>query len=229
MGGAAARASIYFSVIDTELVPLKQMAVRLPRAMSKPAVSPFRYFNSSPEVIRLVMMMYVRYPLSLRNVEDLLFERGIDICHETVKLWWKRLGPPTFALIDFEEIDRMITKIYRRAMTMVRPLLVCAFVMAGIAPARAGTQSETNIFQLVPGTGAFAFLMTGGTRASVPSCASANPNSWVVDVSTPQGQALAASIMTAFATGKKIYIQGTGACPAFNPATEQVFFVAVTY
>ena len=46
--------------------------------------NPFWYFNSSPEVIRLVVMMYVRFPLSLRNVEDLLFERGIDICHETV-------------------------------------------------------------------------------------------------------------------------------------------------
>ena len=49
--------------------------------------NPFRWFDSSPEVIRLVVMMYVRYPLSLRNVEDLLFERGIDICHETVRLW----------------------------------------------------------------------------------------------------------------------------------------------
>ena len=48
--------------------------------------NPFRYFNSSPEVIRLVVMMYVRYPLSLRNVEDLLAERGIDISHETVEL-----------------------------------------------------------------------------------------------------------------------------------------------
>ena len=43
--------------------------------------NPFRYFNSSPEVIRLVVMMYVRHPLSLRNVEDLLAERGIDISH----------------------------------------------------------------------------------------------------------------------------------------------------
>jgi putative transposase len=55
--------------------------------------SPFRYFNSSPEVIRLVVMMYVRYPLSLRNVEDLLAERGIDISHETVRFWWNRFGP----------------------------------------------------------------------------------------------------------------------------------------
>jgi len=46
--------------------------------MSK-AENPFRYFNSSPEVIRLVVLMYVRFPLSLRNVEDLLFERGVDI------------------------------------------------------------------------------------------------------------------------------------------------------
>ena len=55
----------------------------------KPA-GPFLYFNSSPEVIRLVVMMYVRFPLSLRNVEDLLFERGINICHETVRMWWNR-------------------------------------------------------------------------------------------------------------------------------------------
>ena len=55
--------------------------------------NPFLYFNSSPEVIRLAVMMYVRYPLSLRQVEDLLFERGIDICHETVRFWWNRFGP----------------------------------------------------------------------------------------------------------------------------------------
>jgi putative transposase len=55
--------------------------------------TPFRYFNSSPEVIRLAVMMYVRYPLSLRNVEDLLAERGIDISHETVRFWWNRFGP----------------------------------------------------------------------------------------------------------------------------------------
>lgn len=58
----------------------------------KPA-SPFRYFNSSPEVIRLVIMMYVKYPLSLQNVEDLLHERGIDIGHETVRFRWQRFGP----------------------------------------------------------------------------------------------------------------------------------------
>ncbi len=56
--------------------------------------NPFRYFNSSPEIIRLAVMMYIRYPLSLRQVEDLLFERGIDICHETIRFWWNRLPAP---------------------------------------------------------------------------------------------------------------------------------------
>jgi putative transposase len=55
--------------------------------------SPFRYFKTSPEVIRLAVMMYIRFPLSLRNVEDLLHERGIDICNETVRFWWHRSGP----------------------------------------------------------------------------------------------------------------------------------------
>jgi len=54
---------------------------------------PFKYFKSSPEIIRLAVMLYVRFPLSLRNVEDLLHERGIDISHETVRYWWNRFGP----------------------------------------------------------------------------------------------------------------------------------------
>jgi len=55
--------------------------------------NPFLYFNTSPEIIRLALMMYVRFPLSLRNVEDLLHECGNDICHESVRHWWNRFGP----------------------------------------------------------------------------------------------------------------------------------------
>ena len=76
-------------------------------ARQKRTNDPFRYFDSSPEVIRLVVVMYVRYPLSLRNVEDLLFDRGIDICHETVRLWWNRFGPMFAAEIRRKRVDRM--------------------------------------------------------------------------------------------------------------------------
>lgn len=73
--------------------------------MTKP--SPFRYFKTSPEIIRLAVMLYVRYPLSLRNVEDLLHERGIDICHETVRFRWNRFGPMFVAEIRRRRVKRM--------------------------------------------------------------------------------------------------------------------------
>src|ERR1700756_3811366 len=76
--------------------------------------NPFRYFNSSPEIIRLVVMMYVRYPLSLRDVEDLLAERGIDISHETVRLWWNRFGPMFAAEIRKKRVNRMRAHTHRR-------------------------------------------------------------------------------------------------------------------
>ncbi|UAK25553.1 IS6 family transposase [Sphingomonas nostoxanthinifaciens] len=71
------------------------------------SASPFRHFNSSPEVIRLVVMMYVRFPLSLRNVEDLLFERGIGVSHETVRHWWNRFGPLFASDIRRQRASRM--------------------------------------------------------------------------------------------------------------------------
>ena len=67
--------------------------------------SPFRYFKTSPEVIRLAVMMYIRFPLSLRNVKDLLHERGIDICHETVRFWWNRFGPMFAAKIRKHRVN----------------------------------------------------------------------------------------------------------------------------
>ena len=69
--------------------------------------SPFRYFKTSPEIIRLALMMYVRFPLSLRNVEDLLHERGIDICNETVRFRWNRFGPMFAAEIRRNRVSRM--------------------------------------------------------------------------------------------------------------------------
>jgi len=76
--------------------------------------NPFRYFNISSEIIRLTVMMYIRYPLSLRQVEDLLFERGIDICHETVRFWWNRFGPMFATKIRKRRVQRRSYSNWRR-------------------------------------------------------------------------------------------------------------------
>jgi len=52
-------------------------------------------------------MMYVRFPLSLRNVEDLLAEHRIDVCHETVRHWWNRFGPLFAADVRCQRVNRM--------------------------------------------------------------------------------------------------------------------------
>ena len=67
--------------------------------------NPFRFFKTSPEVIRLAVMLYIRYPLSLRQVEDLLFERGIDISHKSVRYWWNRFGSKFAAEIRKRRIN----------------------------------------------------------------------------------------------------------------------------
>jgi putative transposase len=54
---------------------------------------PFQFLETSPEIIRLAIMMYVRFPLSLRQDENLLRESVVDIYHETVCAWWNRFSP----------------------------------------------------------------------------------------------------------------------------------------
>ena len=75
--------------------------------------SPFKYFKTSPEIIRLAVMLYIRFPLSLRNVEDLLHERGVDVSHETVRYWWHRFGPKFAAEIRKRRIEGMKSSHWR--------------------------------------------------------------------------------------------------------------------
>ena len=71
-------------------MPLEGLAISYP---AMPNQLSFRYFKTSPEIIQLAVMLYVRFPLSLRNVEDLLHERGVDVSYESVRYWWYRFGP----------------------------------------------------------------------------------------------------------------------------------------
>ena len=50
--------------------------------------SPFRCFKTHPEIIRLAVMLNVRFPLSLLNVDDLLLELGIVLCQSEVTYFW---------------------------------------------------------------------------------------------------------------------------------------------
>jgi hypothetical protein len=76
--------SLFKSNLETVIVRANLhengIVVEQPTGMIIPI--PFCYFKTSPEIIRLAVMMYIRFTLSLRNAEGLLHERGIDISHE---------------------------------------------------------------------------------------------------------------------------------------------------
>ena len=82
--------------------------------------SPFRYFKTSPEVIRLAEMLYVRFPLSLRNVVDLLHERVVDVSHKTVRFWWNRFGPMFgTVLVHYRTIEHAPSSCLQRCLSSI--------------------------------------------------------------------------------------------------------------
>jgi putative transposase len=75
--------------------------------------SPFKHFKTTHEIIRLAVMLYFRFPRSLRNVEDLLHEQGVDIDHETARFWWHQFGPMFASEIRKRWIEGMRTSLWQ--------------------------------------------------------------------------------------------------------------------
>ncbi|WP_412176246.1 IS6 family transposase [Lentibacter sp. XHP0401] len=75
--------------------------------MSNDKVLSFSLFQNLPWDLLLAVMLYVRFPLSLRNIEDLLHEQGIDVSHETIRFWWNRFGPIFAGKIRRRRVQQM--------------------------------------------------------------------------------------------------------------------------
>ena len=58
---------------------------------SRPAI--FKWRQTAPELILCAVRWYLRYSLSLRDVEELLAERGLEADHTTIWRWVQRYGP----------------------------------------------------------------------------------------------------------------------------------------
>ena len=59
----------------------------------------FKRHRFHPDIIRQAVWLYYRFTLSLRDVEDLLAERGIDLTYETIRCWSDKFGPAIAANI----------------------------------------------------------------------------------------------------------------------------------
>ena len=81
-----------------------------------------------PEVIRQVVWLYFKFTLSLRDVEEILAERGIDVSYETARCWAEKFGSSIAANIrstrprpaSVWHLDEMVFRINGRRMLMWR-------------------------------------------------------------------------------------------------------------
>ena len=83
----------------------------------------YRGYRFPPEIIQQAIWLYLRFTLSLRDVEDLLAERGIMVSYRTVRRWLKPFRPmiaaddtmPTSDLMSTVNFDRVRQSLNRRA------------------------------------------------------------------------------------------------------------------
>ncbi len=88
----------------------------------------FKRHRFPPDVIRYAVWLYYRFTMSLRDVEDLLAERGIDVTYETVRCWANKFGPAIAANIrkargrgdSVWHLDEMVVRIGGERMFMWR-------------------------------------------------------------------------------------------------------------
>lgn len=53
----------------------------------------YRRHRFPPQIIAHVVWLYARFNLSLREVEELMLERGVDVSYETIRRWTVKFGP----------------------------------------------------------------------------------------------------------------------------------------
>jgi transposase-like protein len=88
----------------------------------------FKRHRFPPEVIRHAVRLYLRFTLSLRDVEELLAQRGIEVSYETIRCWTVKFGPLIAANLRRRRcpptgrwhLDEMVVKIRGRRMWLWR-------------------------------------------------------------------------------------------------------------
>jgi putative transposase len=88
----------------------------------------FKRHRFPPDTIRLAVWLYFRFTTSLRDVEEMLAERGIDVTYETVRCWANKFGPVIAANIRRKRgraasvwhLDEMVVRINGVRMFMWR-------------------------------------------------------------------------------------------------------------
>ena len=97
-----------------------------------------------PQIIAHIVWLYVRFNLSLREVEELMLERGVDVSYETIRRWSVKFGPLIAHVLqrrqprpgDVWHLDEVVVKIAGRSYWLWRAVDQNGLVLEEILQAR---------------------------------------------------------------------------------------------
>ncbi|MFD1625982.1 IS6 family transposase [Azospirillum griseum] len=117
-----------------------------------PGYAGYRY---PAEIIATAVWLYVRFPLSLRMVEDLLAARGITVSYETVRQWARKFGPEIAARLrrraprrgDKWHLDEVVLTIGGRKHYLWRAVDQDGFVLDVLVQSRRDTKAAKRLLR----------------------------------------------------------------------------------
>lgn len=115
--------------------------------MQTPSSISYKRHRFPPEIIAHAVWLYVRFNLSLREVEEMLLERGVDVSYETIRRWTAKFGPQIARNLRRRQVrpgnvwhlDEVVVKIAGKSFWLWRAakrLLVRLMKRTGLVPKR---------------------------------------------------------------------------------------------
>lgn len=103
---------------------------------------------------------------------------------------------------------------------------ILTFSIGSATPAQASSVSGVTVTTVLTTAGGTVYLTHAGTRTGIPSCGSTFTNRFAFNASTPAGQALLSTLLTAYAMQKTVGFVGAGACTTTTD-TEDLNYINV--
>ncbi|MEC3863468.1 IS6 family transposase [Mesobacterium sp. TK19101] len=120
--------------------------------MQTPSIN-YKRHRFPPQIIAHAVWLYVRFNLSLREVEEMLLERGIDVSYETIRRWTARFGPQIAGNLrqrqgrpgDIWHLDEVVVKIAGRSFWLWRAVDQYGVVLDEILQSRRDKQAAKRL------------------------------------------------------------------------------------
>ncbi len=136
----------------------------------------YRGYRYPVEIISHAVWLYFRFHLSLRDVEELLAERGVTVTYETIRAWCSKFGPSYAAGLrrrrrqpsDKWHLDEVQLKIKGKRHWLWRAVDKHGVVLDILVPLRDQHAAESFLRRVIGATGTEPWVVVTDKLSSYP-------------------------------------------------------------